>query len=137
MKCVDAAASHNVTNGGSSIRVCHPEQSEGSASCSELQIPRFARDDNLLRCGSSAIPDPSFTIVATPDPPPSTLPRCPSTLCEIPAPQTRHRNFAPGPSGPDAIQTTTADSGDFSIDPPGTPAPRLSHPRSSATLRPA
>jgi hypothetical protein len=27
--------------------VCHPERSEGSAFCSELQIPRFARDDNL------------------------------------------------------------------------------------------
>ena len=27
-------------------RVCHPERSEGSAFCGELQIPRFARDDN-------------------------------------------------------------------------------------------
>ncbi|HKN71853.1 MAG TPA: hypothetical protein VJX30_12525, partial [Terriglobales bacterium] len=25
---------------------CHPERSEGSAFCDELQIPRFARDDN-------------------------------------------------------------------------------------------
>jgi len=28
-------------------RLCHPERSEGSAFCGELQIPRFARDDNL------------------------------------------------------------------------------------------
>src|SRR5271155_5515000 len=28
-------------------RLCHPERSEGSASCGELQIPRFARDDKL------------------------------------------------------------------------------------------
>ena len=27
-------------------RLCHPERSEGSAFCGELQIPRFARDDN-------------------------------------------------------------------------------------------
>jgi len=26
---------------------CHPEWSKGSASCGELQIPRFARDDKL------------------------------------------------------------------------------------------
>src|SRR5437660_6594377 len=29
-----------------SSRFCHPERSEGSAFCGELQIPRFARDDN-------------------------------------------------------------------------------------------
>ena len=28
---------------------CHPERSEGSAFCGELQIPRFARDDNLIK----------------------------------------------------------------------------------------
>src|SRR5216684_1776607 len=27
---------------------CHPERSEGSEFCGELQIPRFARDDNSL-----------------------------------------------------------------------------------------
>src|SRR5271170_6374066 len=27
---------------------CHPERSEGSASCGELQIRRFATDDKLL-----------------------------------------------------------------------------------------
>ncbi len=26
---------------------CHPERSEGSASCGGLQIPRFARDDKV------------------------------------------------------------------------------------------
>src|SRR3981081_4467923 len=30
-------------------RLCHPERSEGSAYCGELQIPRSARDDNLER----------------------------------------------------------------------------------------
>jgi outer membrane protein insertion porin family len=34
-------------------RLCHPERSEGSASCGELQIPRFARDDKPL--GSSLL----------------------------------------------------------------------------------
>ena len=29
-------------------RFCHPERSEGSAFCGELQIPRFARDDKSL-----------------------------------------------------------------------------------------
>jgi hypothetical protein len=29
------------------LSICHPERSEGSASCRKLQIPRFARDDNL------------------------------------------------------------------------------------------
>src|ERR1700674_2699959 len=28
---------------------CHPERSEGSAVCGELQIPRFARDDKLCK----------------------------------------------------------------------------------------
>src|SRR5450759_5838309 len=29
-------------------RLCHPERSQGSAFCGELQIPGFARDDNSL-----------------------------------------------------------------------------------------
>ena len=28
---------------------CHPERSEGSAFCGELQIPRFARDDKIIK----------------------------------------------------------------------------------------
>jgi hypothetical protein len=32
---------------------CHPERSEGSASCDELQIPRFTRDDKLLIAADS------------------------------------------------------------------------------------
>ena len=31
----------------SQLKICHPERSEGSAFAGELQIPRFARDDNL------------------------------------------------------------------------------------------
>jgi len=33
----------------SQVRYCHPERSEGSAFCSEQQIPRCARDDNSFK----------------------------------------------------------------------------------------
>src|SRR5208283_2087083 len=38
---------------GGRIANCHPERSEGSASCGELQIPRFARDDKVWTAASS------------------------------------------------------------------------------------
>src|SRR5208337_689687 len=75
--------------------------------------------------------------IPTLDPPPSTLPLRPSMPCETPVPQTRHRNFDPAPSTPGANQTTTVDFEDSSPGHPGTPAPPLWHPHSSATLRPA
>ena len=31
------------------VRLCHPERSEGSAACRNIQIPRFARDGNSKR----------------------------------------------------------------------------------------
>src|SRR5260370_28917076 len=74
---------------------------------------------------------------STPDPPPSTLPLRPSTPCGTPAPQTTHRNFDPGSSATDAIQTTTAGSDGSSPGPRGTPAPLLWHLHSAATLLPA
>jgi hypothetical protein len=39
--------SENVLFNAQFARFCHPERSEGSAFCGELQIPRCARDDNL------------------------------------------------------------------------------------------
>jgi hypothetical protein len=32
---------------GQFLRLCHPERSEGSAVRRNMQIPRFARDDNF------------------------------------------------------------------------------------------
>src|ERR1019366_4807227 len=71
----------------------------------------------------------------TRDPPLSILPHRPSTPCETPVPQTRRRNYDPVPSAPDADRTTTADSEGSGPGHRGTPAPRLSHPHSSTTLR--
>ena len=39
--------------GPTSFTSCHPERSEGSASCGELQIPHFVRDDK----GQGFVPD--------------------------------------------------------------------------------
>jgi len=50
---------------------CHPERSEGSASCDELQIPRSARDDKVRKLRAEA---PGGTCSAAPNASPNRPP---------------------------------------------------------------